>query len=281
MSDDNTAPASRFSGTRALAIFLSLSSATVIVLALLGYGVALSAEEGFGIPHAVIFNSTSDLLTLGGWAVLHMLSYLGKLWEWAFYAALWEKTWPFTKMALALASAAFAIGVAALGVRHVAGRWLRIKAAQAASLVAAHGRLARIVAFPLVMLSCILITAPLLALVSLSGLTVLACFLSIIPIAGLDAGTGHIRDWVVGPEICIPIRKRDTRMQIQPLQQTDVSKMKPKAATCVTVKKEGGEEHRGRVVFATFNAVVLYDPGTGSVRRVSTDGASINVIDGL
>ena len=79
----------------------------------------------------------------------------------------------------------------------------------------------------------------------------------------------------------MPIRKREARMQIQPPQQTNVSNSKPKAATCVTVKKEGGEEHRGRVVFATFNAVVLYDPDTGSVRRVSTDGASIEVIDKL
>jgi hypothetical protein len=283
MNDDNTAPASRFSGTNALTIFLSLSSAAVIVLALLGYGVALSAEEGFGIPHAVIFNSTSDLLTLGGWAVLHMLSYLRNLSEWAFYVSLWEKTWPVTKMALALASVMFAVGVAALGVQHVAQRWswLRLRAAQAASLVAAHGRFARFVVVPFVTLGCIFITAPLLALASLFGLAVLACFLSIIPIAGLNAGTGHIRDWVIGPEVCMPIRKREARMQTQPPQQTDGSKAKPKAATCVTVKKAEGKEHRGRVVFATFNAVVLYDPGTGSVRRVSTDGASIEVIDGL
>ena len=202
MNDTNTAPAPRFSSTKALTIFLSLSSAAVIVLALLGYGVALSAEEGFGIPHAVIFNSTSDLLTLGGWAVLHMLNYLGKLWEWAFYADLWEKTWPVTKMALALASVAFAIDAVALGVRHVAGRWrwLGIKVAHAASLVSAHGRLTRFVAVPFVTLGCIFIAAPLLALVWLFGLAVLACFLSIIPIAGLNAGTGHIRDWVIGPE---------------------------------------------------------------------------------
>lgn len=282
MTDENTAPAPRFSGTKALTIFLSLSSAAVIVLALLGYGVALSADEGFGIPHAVLFNSTSDLLTLGGWAVLHMLTYLRNLSEWAFYVSLWEKTWPVTKMALALASILFAVGVAALGVQHAQRwSWLKMRAAQTAYLVAAHGRFARFVAFPFVTLGCIFIAVPLLALASLFGLAVLAYFLSIIPIAGLNAGTGHIRDWVVGPEICMPVRKRETRMQIQPPQQTDVSKAKSKAATCVAVKKEEGKEHRGRVVFATFNAVVLYDPGTGSVRRVSTDGASIEVIDEL
>ncbi|MGK6308600.1 hypothetical protein [Variovorax sp. DT-64] len=280
MQNTATPPASRFSGAQALTIFLSLSSVAVVVLALLGYGVALSAEVRFGIPHAVIFSSTSDLLTLGGWAVLHMLNYLGRLSEWELYVGLWERTWPVTRLALILAGAAFALGLAAFGVQHLAGRWqwLKIRTAQSRAFIAAHGSLARIAAFPVVMLTCIFLAVPLMAVVSLFGLTLLACFLSILPIAGLEAGTGHIDKWVIGPEICVPVRSRDTRLQVQPQQQTDESK-KPKAATCVTVKKTGGEEHRGRVVFATFNAVVLYDPGAGSVWRVSTDGASVEVID--
>ncbi|SDZ69499.1 hypothetical protein SAMN05518854_11283 [Variovorax sp. YR266] len=278
----DTTSARKFSGTQLLTVFLSVSSAAAIVLALLGYGVALSVETKFGIPHAVVFNSTSDLLTLGSWAVMQMLGYLSKLSEWGFYAEIWEMSWPATKIALIVAVAILLVGALALAVPALLRRWTGLSGAvkQARGFASAHRRVAVIVGVPLFILGTPLVVMPLASLVVLVGLVLLACFLSIIPIAGLQAGSTHIDDWVVGPTVCTPLIGRDARLQSKPVS-AQRGGTKIKATTCVSVKKSEGQEHRGRVVFATFNAVVLYDPATGAVRRVSTDGASIEVIDKL
>lgn len=271
-----------FFSTKTLTVFLSVSSAAAIVLALLGYGVALSVETKFSIPHAAVFNSTSDLLTLGSWAVIRMLQYLSQLSEWGFYARIWEMSWPATKLGLAIAALAVLVGGLALAVPPLVRRWsgLSNAAEQVRGFALAHRRVAVIVGIPLFILGMPLVAVPLTLFALLVGLVLLACFLSIIPIAGHEAGTAHIDDWVVGPAICTPLRSRDTRLQAQPVTQKAES-VKIRATTCVTVKKTGGSEYRGRVVFATFNAVVLYDPELGSVRRVSTEDASIEVIDKL
>ncbi len=277
-----TTSARKFSGTQLLTVFLSISSAAVIVLSLLGYGVALSVETKFGIPHAVVFNSTTDLLTLGSWAVIQMLNYLSKLSEWGFYLAIWEMSWPATKIALMFSMAILVIGALALAVPALLRRWtgLNDSVKQLREFASTHRKVSVIVAVPLFILGTPLLAMPLALLVILVGLVLLACFLSIIPIAGIQAGSAHIDDWVVGPTICAPLMARDTRLQPRPAsKQGENSKVK--ATTCVSVKKAEGPEHRGRVVFATFNAVVLYDPATGSVRRVATDGASIEVVDKL
>jgi hypothetical protein len=280
MTDATTT--SKFSGTKVLTVFLSVSSAAAIVLALLGYGVALSAEAVVGIPHAVIFNSTTDLLTLGGWAVLQMLNYLSKLSEWGFYAGVWKMTWPATKIALGVVAGVIAVAGAVFGAQALLRRWkwLGKKVEKARSVASAHRRLVVFAAVPFFALGTPLVVMPLMMIAVLVGLVLLTCVLSIVPIAGLQAGTVHINDWVIGPAICAPLKSREVRLQRQLTPQKDGG-TKVRAATCVTVRKSGGTEYRGRVVFATFNAVVLYDPAAGSVRRVSTEDASVEVIDQL
>jgi len=273
----DTTATRKFSGTKVLTIFLSVSSVTVIVLALLGYGVALSAEARFGIPHSVIFNSTSDLLTLGGWAVIQMLLIFGKLSEWGFYVSIWETSWPATKIALSMMAVLIVLGGIAFAAQYLLRRWRwlhktveQVRGSTQKKLIAIAGFLIFVLAAPFVVM-------PVTTLVTVIGLMFMASLLSIVPIAGLQAGKAHIDDWVVGPSICAPLKSRDTRLQ-PPVKD---GSPKVKVSTCVTVKKTSGTEYRGRVVFATFNAIVLYNPEVGSVRRVSTEDASIEVIDTL
>jgi len=193
---DTAAP--KPSRTNALTVFLSVSSAAAIVLALLGYGVALSAEASFGVPHAIIFNSTSDLLTLGGWAVMHMLSYIDKLQQWGFYAGIWMKFWPIAKLALAMVVVGFLVGVAAFGGQRLMSRWgwAKSRQTQLQRLVSKHDRLAKSVAFPALILLGIFAAWPLAMIALLFGLALLGFFLGIVPIAGLLAGTGHTSGFI-------------------------------------------------------------------------------------
>jgi hypothetical protein len=52
-------------------------------------------------------------------------------------------------------------------------------------------------------------------------------------------------------------------------------------ANCVSISRGKEEIARGRVIFSTSNATLLYDPATGAVRRVSIDGATVDVIGSL
>lgn len=271
--------ARKFSGTKVLTIFLSVSSATAIVLALLGYGVALSAEASFGIPHAVVFNSTSDLLTLGGWAVMQMLLMFSKLSRWGFYVSIWETSWAATKMIVAMIAVLIVLGGIAFAAQYFLRRWAWLHNAAEQVRGSTRNKLLAMAGFLMLLLAAPLVVMPVTTLAMVIGLMSMAALLSIVPMAGLQAGQAHIDDWVVGPSVCSPLKSRGTRLQAQP--PVNDGKPKTKVSTCVTVKKTDGTEYRGRVVFATFNAIVLYNPEAGSVRRVSTDGASVEVIDTL
>jgi hypothetical protein len=255
-----------------------------VLIALLGYGVALSVEARFGMPHSAIFNSTSDLLVLGGWAVIHMLSNLDRFSEWDFYATMWTKFWPMQKIALIGASLAALIGAGAAAGRHLISRWNWAKTlrAEVGSFVSRHARTARMIAFAMIVGVGILAVWPLTALVAVFSIVVLGLALSIVPMFGHLAGIGHIDDWVIAPKICTPLRSDEFRVAgTAPQSSTATGGVRPRSASCVAIRKDDGKEFRGRVVFATFDAVLLYEPQTGTIRRISTAGAAMEVIGEL
>jgi hypothetical protein len=52
-----------------------------VMLASLGYGVSLAAEEKFGMPHSAIFNSAFELIDLGATAIMQIVevtAYIGR-----------------------------------------------------------------------------------------------------------------------------------------------------------------------------------------------------------
>jgi flagellar biogenesis protein FliO len=272
---------SQFSGTKILTVFLSVSSALVIILALLGYGVALSADSRLGIPHAMIFNSTSDLLTLGGWGVIEMVSHITKLEEWSFYVSLWMHFWLMTKDALiivTLVTLALVLGIAWVARRFTNERQrIATERTRLRTFFDNHRRFINATAIVVGPIIAVLIGWPLLSIAALFVIAFLGLVLSAIPIIGLLAGTQHIDNWVIGPEICASLK---TRLQEKKAPQPAKDE-KTKVASCVAIKKADGQEHRGRVAFATSNAIVLYDPQAGTIQRISTDGANIEAISAL
>lgn len=272
---------SRFSATKTLTIFLSGSSAVVIVLALLGYGVALSAESAFAVPHSMLFNSSTDLLSLGGWAVIQMLTKLDQLWHGQLYVEIWRLVWPSTRLLLAATILALALGALFAVSRHTLQRWHKLRQWQANARAAIKGRPRWFSAVVFIAMGVVYASlAPLAVAICILLATVsLGWALAIIPVVGTLAGQNHIDEWVVGPSICAPLRSRGARLQTSPPAGAD--RKPPKAAQCISIKKPGGPEYKGRVVFASFSAVLLFDPTTGNVQRVGTDGASVEAIGAL
>lgn len=270
--------------TNWLAAFISISSAIGVLLAMLGYGVALSAESRFGIPHAVIFNATSDLFSLGGWAVAQGVIHLDKLMTWSFYVEIWRFVFPVTLRVLGSVGGLTVVGTVLL----FGGRWVgRLVARQpwwkdyaSRMRIASHNRswIVRAAMISLIVVWTLVGTPVALAL-GVILIVVLCAALAVVPVIGMEAGKAHIDDWVIRPSTCVPIATRDERLQARP-PVTEKSR-RELAANCVAVVRANGSEIRGRVVFATFNALVLYDPATGAVRRVLTSDGIVEIVDHL
>lgn len=54
-------------------LILGIISLIIVSLYLLGYGVALSAEDNFGVPSSSLFGSSIELLELSAWAVMQLI----------------------------------------------------------------------------------------------------------------------------------------------------------------------------------------------------------------
>ncbi|MDM0032855.1 hypothetical protein QTI33_12045 [Variovorax sp. J22P271] len=268
-----------------LAAFISISSATGILLAMLGYGVALSAQEKFGIPYATVFSSTSDLFSLGGWAIVQGLAQLDRLMTLGFYADLWRLVSPITLRVLSLVAGISLVG----GILLLAGRWIarfvarqswwRMWTNNAGAAIHRSSPIARVVAF-LFAAIWTLVGTPVLLTLGVVLIVVVCTALAVVPMIGMEAGKSHIDAWVVRPTICFPLIKRQDRLDVRPaIEGARPSKIP--AASCVAIAKANGQEIRGRVVFSTFNAIVLYDPVSGAVRRVPTNDGTVEVVGSL
>lgn len=281
-SDDNAKDALAKRGTHWLGVVLALASTAGIVLALLGYGVAVAVQSTLGVPHATLFSSAIDLFNLGGWAVAQVFSGTSQPGTWSFAAEVWQRLSPMIGRIWNTS-----LFVVPLFFVFVALRWGTTRAMKSVSAQRIRSELRKSIdsrtwfkalLMYITFAALITLAAPALVICGFALLVVLSTALALAPIAGLSAGEVHIRNWVVEPKACISRQQRiDTLMQLAP----KVEGKRPRGADCVAVIRGDGKVEKGRLVFATTGAVVLYDPAGVSVRRVPTEGAVIEAIDSL
>ncbi|CAN7359513.1 hypothetical protein [Polaromonas sp. LjRoot131] len=125
-----------------------------------------------------------------------------------------------------------------------------------------------------------IVGTPLVIALGLIALVFLCAVLALIPQVGLAMGKTYIDDWVIRPQVCIALRTRDARMD-KAVRTPNPGAPVVYGANCIAIIRAKEEVDRGRVVFATSSAVMLYDPRTGDVRRVAIDGATVKVIGEL
>lgn len=262
--------------TNWLALAAAIIPLLIVVLALVGYGVALSAEHRFGVPHGSLFASSSDLLQLSVWGVARLITAFGSLWE---SPALWT-------LLLKAAFAGLLAGCLAAVVpilfwvmkRTQRGQcWMEAVKRQRTKLEPGARRTVVLAISGFIVFS--VLSVPLAALALLTVVILIVVFLAMIPIAALYAGEAHIDDYVIGPERCGWTLTREVRLQ--PKAEADPSRPEEKVAQCVEVKQAAGEAVRGRVVFTTSHNMLLYIPATGEVLRVPTQGAVVRVVSEL
>lgn len=260
-------------GTFATSV-LAIVALLGLLLTLAGYGVALSVESQFGLPHASIFKSNFDLFSLSVWFVTwglsNSLEILGSIFA---MPAYWMAIGAATLIAIVCCLIVFFIDFAQrwLTRTNLKDRFPNLKNTSEVKFAAIFTGM-----FSGLFACAAAITIPLLLCIAL-----LLCFLiGIVPITSMEAGESHIRKYVIGPTRCISPLTREQRMANA--GKTKIAKKDQEyGANCVKVLDGEKTIASGRVVFSTTELIVLYDPETGKVTRESTIGRSIEVVSQL
>lgn len=254
--------------------FLTILSAIAAVLTLVGYGVSLSVEQ-FNLPHETLFASPFEVLELSQWAVLRFLNKMSAAQIWEFYRHAVVSTLPAILVATLILMVVVLFVKGDRKFRAAKNRLTSIgvyffKVDKFDSAVAS---IRKLIAYMTVMG----VLLPVVYLLLFLAFVAAGTFLITLPALGLFAGEAHISDDVIKPATCYPLKSREYSLV------ENVKKI-PHAVTyaaCVQLSTDRGSLHRGRVAFATSSAVILYDPATGTVKRVPTKDATIEVIDRL
>ena len=258
--------------TNWLAVVLAFASASGIVLALLGYGVALSVESRFGLPHTFTFNSTLDLFSLGTWAIADLLTGSFAWSSWTFYKNVLVWSGRVLGPALVMSLVGFALLWAWLATsKRLSTRNRRQQLRAAMVRFKRNARQKSWVVSAAIFLISSVTTAllvPLMA-IGLAALAFVFCVvLAALPGMGITAGKSHIEKWVVQPVRC------------HSKEPGSAGALGP-AANCLSIKRGDNSVEKGRVVFATSTSVILYNPATGQARRLGIEGSVITTVSEL
>jgi hypothetical protein len=242
---------------------ITIISAVSLILTLLGYGVALSVDMMFGMPHETIYASVLDLIGLSVYAINSMLLRLGGI---AWYP-LFDKVWPIGLIAMAGMFVFLCFMVCLYSWQdRIGGRmqhfWRYFKPPTAQD--SRRQMLAKSAVFSTLFGGTVFATPFLIV----SVVMVVMVLISIIPIIGLKLGQQYLQEFVVTPVACVPVISRQAMLQAL---SSPPNKTAPtlSAASCVTLLKDGAAVASGRVVVATSTAIILFEPNNGSVRRVA------------
>ncbi|QOF78279.1 hypothetical protein [Variovorax sp. 38R] len=268
-----------------VASLLTTISFLGVLLALLGYGVALSAEGRFGMPRAQLIDSTMDMLDLSTWVILQIVSKgLEAFSSFSLYGQVLKSTIP-AAIILLVAWPVFAVFLSRRGKR--AGRDTASDTSSSTSNSDNKAPSFLIALKQTWWLPVGIVVTPFAMLAGVAIIILMAVALTFVPVLGMTAGEAHIDRYVVAPKGCDPVRNRYQRL-IRPqwpdeaTTKEEATKEEATTAQCVSIKfTEGDTEIRGRVVFALSKAVILYDPKTGAVKRVPTESAIVEVISSL
>lgn len=256
-----------------------------LCLALLGYGYALAVESTFGIQESLFADGALDYVRLSSLVVAFAISALSdSLTSSAFYASLYDR---FGLCAWA-ATVLWAVALLALqGSRWQ--RWLLTSTVATVRRLSQHSMVRGMVTavgrgwmackWGLVSLAAIWALLPAVGLVLLALLCVPAVLVAAVPLLGYEAGNRSLQQWVVEPEVCLQPRSRDQRMgqgRVARAKASPPEAPKIKGVACLAIRENGRQEVvQGRLVVATAQWAVLFDPTSGSVKRVAVQNAEI------
>ncbi|MCE3607932.1 hypothetical protein LXA47_30655, partial [Massilia sp. P8910] len=198
------------------------------VFTLVGYGVAVSVDSSFDIPHQSLYSSAIELLSLSVWGVLEIFNASSHLDFLNNYVIILRQLLPAFLVAFATI-AAYVIYLKYWHSRPSSRRslphWLERVLATPSATDSSSTLIFKFSALA----SAILVSLPLLILAVIICAIFSVAVLAIPSTLGIAAGSAHIKEYVVGPVRCAPLIDRKSRMAPRP----PVVKNPEKLATCL------------------------------------------------
>jgi len=262
-----------------IGISIGVFSLLSVILGLLGHGVILAVNNKFSFPHESLFSSSFDLIEISIWALVRVINNLDK------FPGLWVLYLNIITPLIPVVIGFFVFWIACVLLwkydfktkRQVskAREWLlklfsKISAQDSRILLIWKG-----------FFYCLsfLIGMPLFSVIFVSLFLLCVALSPMFTLMGINAGEAYIDQYVINPQACAPLANRTQRMASQSAKKT--KEKGPDNATCILITKDEKELGRGRVVFTTTSAVILFDPATGDVTRIPTKDATIHLISDL
>ena len=257
-----------------LGLAATMASSIALILTLLGCGVSYSVESTFGLPHASVFESALDLTDLSGYSIAQLLNHgYSMLFDWSLYSSMYARSWP---MILIGVSCALLLAAIAWWWGHRPQRPTSKKPKKIAAPV--HKPATEMHRFAVALAACFPLM-PIIAAAMIAVVCALCVLVAFAPMIGMVTGDSYIKEWVIEPEICVPLLSREKRLQTS--SPKDGSTKHPKASACVVVSKDNVEIARGRVILMTTKSAALFNPTTGAVRRVPIDTNVVEIVSSL
>lgn len=267
------APREQLKKREMLAIFLTILSVLGALLTLLGYGVAISADN-LNIGYETLFTSPFELIELSPWALLHIFHKIDA----ADFAELYCRT--LLKMLPGFLIAAMILLVVIAWKSEVStvikSRLVKRKLWPFNPPLRRDSNFS-LVSKVLVFVGTMSFALPALVIAGLFAVMMLMGFCVMAPSIGMLAGSAHIKDDVLIPAHCAPLKSAAVRLA----EPTAHAKKNEVFATCIHVRDGKSIDESGRLVFSTSSAVILFNPATGRASRIPTRDLLIETISHL
>lgn len=251
---------------------LTVISFLSIFLMLLGYGVALSVETVFGIPHESVYSSAFDLIGLSVYAIVAFADGISKA---KLGPLLYDSLISFLPAAAGFLSIWCGIGLLGTsGKRH----FNRLRASALARYLTAPSHQdskKEWIGKGIIVSIALVLSAPVFTLALLAAMISGVAAISFAPMFGMTLGEYHLNKYVVEPKVCtvaIPQAARLSPKKKRKVEAIDI------AASCVILRNGDKPLATGRVALATTTMIVLFDPPSGVAKRFPLSGLILETI---
>lgn len=252
----------------------------------LGYGVTLAVESVFGMPHAAVFESSTELLDLSSIALIDIIPSVTKfITDPQRYFLLYKEN---ATSLLTLSGVAFLV-VLVLGWMKFGkdSEWVTRfnpfrQKPESNENTASKKRILGFIGFSIASIASPFLV-PLIGVIFVVGILYFSAFIVLIPFIGMNSGVAYIEKWVLEPQACTPVRSTADILNnlkyrsTKKTEKTQDATEPMKTVVCAVVKKEGKEIARGRVVLQTSKSLLLL-ASDGIIRRVPTSDMVIELV---
>ena len=251
----------------------TLTAGATVFLALVGYGYALEIEREFGIPHDAMADSWIHLVSIGGPPLAEFAGRILLAMSLARFLQLWRECWlPVVATTVVFVAVAYFVVRGKRVTRRRRPSWLR-------SCVISLGVWFR--RWKEVVVAC---SAPAAGLVSMfltawvvvCLVALLVVFGSVPVMIGAKAGGSYLRESVMDPGVCF--QRKDLAHH---RSASEEPKDRRVGVSCIAVLRDGHCVTAGRVVTATGDYVVVFEPTSGRTTKVPTADATIEAVSDL